>query len=115
LYRESRQYIGAYRLPTVGDRRAGNRRYNGNVSGEDGSPLARTSLGRDSGWAGLMLLAASDAIRRITAQALWRWALHAQIFIVPLVLLFSGTFNDLPCLKNMPTARMSSTTPWRNI
>jgi osmoprotectant transport system permease protein len=53
----------------------------------------------DSGWAGLMLLAASDAIRRITAQALWRWALHAQIFIVPLVLLFSGTFNDLSLLK----------------
>ena len=65
-----------------------------------GSPLARTSLG--SGFwlgLGLMLLAASDAIRRITAQALWRWALHAQIFIVPLVLLFSGTFNDLSLLK----------------
>ena len=65
-----------------------------------GSPLARTSLG--SGFwlgVGLMLLAASDAIRRITAQALWRWALHAQIFIVPLVLLFSGTFNDLSLLK----------------
>lgn len=46
-----------------------------------------------------MLLAASDAIRRITEQASWRWLLHAQMFILPLVLLFSGTFNDLSLLK----------------
>ncbi|EFE10213.1 ABC transporter, permease protein [Citrobacter youngae ATCC 29220] len=65
-----------------------------------GSPLARTSLG--SGFwlgLGLMLLAASDAIRRITRQALWRWVLHAQLFLMPIVLLLSGTFNDLSLLK----------------
>ena len=67
---------------------------------QTGSPLARTSLG--SGFwlgLGLMLLAASDAIRRITELASWRWLLHAQMFILPLVLLFSGTFNDLSLLK----------------
>ncbi len=36
-----------------------------------------------------MLLACSDAIRRITVGPLWRWLLHAQIVIVPLALLFS--------------------------
>lgn len=67
---------------------------------QTGSPLARTSLG--SGFwlgLGLMLLAASDAIRRITRQALWRWVLHAQLFLMPIVLLLSGTFNDLSLLK----------------
>lgn len=67
---------------------------------QTGSPLARTSLG--SGFwlgLGLMLLAASDAIRLITERASWRWLLHAQIFILPLVLLLSGTFNDLSLLK----------------
>lgn len=52
-----------------------------------------------------MLLAASDAIRRITEQASWRWLLHAQIFILPLVLLFSGTFNDLSLLKEYANRR----------
>lgn len=67
---------------------------------QTGSPLARTSLGSGFWLAlGLLLLAASDAIRRITAQPLWRWVLHTQIIIVPLVLLLSGTFNDLSLLK----------------
>ncbi|KHP80687.1 osmoprotectant uptake system permease [Salmonella enterica subsp. enterica serovar Senftenberg] len=59
---------------------------------QEGSPLARTSLGSGL-WLGLglMLLACSDAIRRITVGPLWRWLLHAQIVIVPLALLFSGT------------------------
>lgn len=62
---------------------------------QEGSPLARTSLGSGL-WLGLglMLLACSDAIRRITVGPLWRWLLHAQIVIVPLVLLFSGTFRQ---------------------
>ncbi|HHQ4051776.1 TPA: ABC transporter permease [Citrobacter freundii] len=67
---------------------------------QTGSPLARTSLG--SGFwlgLGLMLLACSDAIRRITSQPLWRWILHTQIAVVPLALLFFGTFNDLSLLK----------------
>lgn len=67
---------------------------------QTGSPLARTSLGSGFWLAlGLLLLAASDAIRRITAQPLWRWVLHTQIIIVPLALLLSGTFNDLSLLK----------------
>lgn len=67
---------------------------------QTGSPLARTSLG--SGFwlgLGLMLLACSDAVRRITSQPLWRWILHTQIAVVPLALLFFGTFNDLSLLK----------------
>ncbi len=67
---------------------------------QTGSPLARTSLGSGFWLAlGLLLLAASDAIRRITAQPLWRWVLHTQIIIVPLALLLWGTFNDLSLLK----------------
>ncbi len=67
---------------------------------QEGSPLARTSLGSGL-WLGLglMLLACSDAIRRITVGPLWRWLLHAQIVIVPLALLFSGTFDNLSLLK----------------
>ncbi|NDO79625.1 osmoprotectant uptake system permease [Citrobacter sp. NCU1] len=67
---------------------------------QTGSPLARTSLGSGFWLAlGIALLACSDAIRRISAQPLWRWILHAQIAVVPLVLLFSGGFNDLSLLK----------------
>ncbi|EGM6609096.1 ABC transporter permease [Salmonella enterica] len=71
---------------------------------QEGSPLARTSLGSGL-WLGLglTLLACSDAIRRITVGLtvgpLWRWLLHAQIVIVPLALLFSGTFDNLSLLK----------------
>ncbi|MDY1036186.1 ABC transporter permease [Lelliottia sp. CFBP8978] len=64
------------------------------------SPLARTSTG--SGlwlWLALCLLACSDAIRRLTDRPLWRWLLNAQIWILPLLLLFSGELNDLSLLK----------------
>lgn len=64
------------------------------------SPLARTSIG--SGlwlWLALCLLACSDAIRRLTGQPVWRWLLHAQIWVVPLALLFSGELNGLSLLK----------------
>ncbi len=67
---------------------------------QTGSPLARTSLG--SGFwlgLGLMLLALSDAIRRLTARPLWRWLLHMHIAIVPVALLLTGMFNDLSLLK----------------
>lgn len=64
------------------------------------TPLARTSLGSGL-WLGLALalLACSDAIRRITGHPLWRWLLHIQIAIVPLLLLSSGNFDDLSLLK----------------
>lgn len=73
---------------------------------QEGSPLARTSLGSGL-WLGLglMLLACSDAIRRITTGPLWRWLLHAQIVIVPLALLFSGTFDNLSLLKEYTNRR----------
>ncbi|HIC2035599.1 ABC transporter permease [Enterobacter soli] len=64
------------------------------------SPLARTSIG--SGlwlWLALCLLASSDAIRRLTPHAVWRWGLNAQIWFIPLLLLFSGALNNLSLLK----------------
>ncbi|MGT0705911.1 glycine betaine ABC transporter permease YehY [Shigella flexneri] len=60
---------------------------------QNGSALARTSLGRGF-W-----LACSDAIRRISTHPLWRWLLHMQIAIIPLWLLYSGTLNDLSLMK----------------
>lgn len=66
----------------------------------DGSPLARTSIG--SGlwlWLVLCLLASSDAIRRLTRHPLGRWLLNAQIWCLPLLLLFSGELNNLSLLK----------------
>jgi len=64
------------------------------------SPLARTSIG--SGlwlWLALCLLACSDVIRRLTARPVWRWLLNAQIWSIPLWLLFSGELNNLSLLK----------------
>jgi len=64
------------------------------------SPLARTSIG--SGlwlWLALCLLACSDAIRRLMPMSAWRWLLNAQLWCIPLVLLFSGELNDLSLLK----------------
>jgi len=64
------------------------------------SPLARTSVG--SGlwlWLALCLLACSDAIRRLTTQPFWRWLLNAQLWILPVGILFSGDLNQLSLLK----------------
>ena len=64
------------------------------------SPLARTTPG--SGlwlWLALCLLASSDAIRRLIASSVWRWVLNAQIWSIPLLLLFSGELNNLSLLK----------------
>ncbi|EOC0477360.1 ABC transporter permease [Cronobacter turicensis] len=67
---------------------------------ETGSRLARTSPGSGL-WLMLAvsLLAASDAIGRLTRQPLWRWLLQAQIWITPLWLLLSGHFDALSLLK----------------
>ncbi|MBV8042217.1 ABC transporter permease [Pluralibacter sp.] len=67
---------------------------------QNGSSLARTSPGSGL-WLllALTLLACSDAIRRLTSFALWRWLLNAQIWILPLVLLGAGTLNDLSLLR----------------
>ncbi|EPN9529066.1 ABC transporter permease [Cronobacter malonaticus] len=67
---------------------------------ETGSRLARTSPGSGL-WLMLAvsLLAASDAIGRLTRQPLWRWLLQAQLWIAPLWLLLSGHFDALSLLK----------------
>lgn len=67
---------------------------------ETGSRLARTSPGSGL-WLMLAvsLLAASDAIGRLTRQPLWRWLLQAQIWMAPLWLLLSGHFDALSLLK----------------
>ncbi|EOV8958629.1 ABC transporter permease [Cronobacter turicensis] len=67
---------------------------------ESGSRLARTSPGSGL-WLMLAvsLLAASDAIGRLTRKPLWRWLLQAQIWIAPLWLLLSGHFDALSLLK----------------
>ncbi|WP_158682612.1 ABC transporter permease [Cronobacter sakazakii] len=67
---------------------------------ETGSRLARTSPGSGL-WLMLAvsLLAASDAIGRLTRQPLGRWLLQAQIWIAPLWLLLSGHFDAMSLLK----------------
>ncbi|EOI3469541.1 ABC transporter permease [Cronobacter turicensis] len=77
------------------------------VSGDEASRLAETGsrLARTSPGSGLWLmlavslLAASDAIGRLTRQPLWRWLLQAQIWMAPLWLLLSGHFDALSLLK----------------
>lgn len=73
---------------------------------QEGSPLARTSPG--SGlwlWLALALLACSDAIRRISANPLWRWLLHAQLWSVPLFLLWHGELDNLSLLREYANRR----------
>ncbi|ELY2857219.1 ABC transporter permease [Cronobacter dublinensis] len=67
---------------------------------QTGSRLARTSPGSGL-WLMLAvaLLAASDAIGRLTRKPLWRWLLQAQIWIAPLWLLMNGHFDALSLLK----------------
>ncbi|MBB1201558.1 ABC transporter permease [Enterobacteriaceae bacterium 89] len=67
---------------------------------QSGSPLARTSPG--SGlwlWLAVALLICSDVIRRLTPGSLWRWLLNAQIWILPVALLWSGELNSLSLMK----------------
>ncbi|MGP3592490.1 ABC transporter permease [Vagococcus sp. WN89Y] len=73
---------------------------------QEGSSLARTSPG--SGlwlWLALALLACSDAIRRISANPLWRWLLHAQLWCVPLFLLWHGELDNLSLLREYANRR----------
>ncbi|MEL0553847.1 ABC transporter permease [Raoultella lignicola] len=67
---------------------------------KEGSALARTSPGSGLWLAlALCLLIASDAIRRLTSRALWRWLLNAQIWLIPCVLLTTGALDQLSLLK----------------
>jgi osmoprotectant transport system permease protein len=65
-----------------------------------GSTLARTSPGSGL-WLSLTLclLLCTDAINRLTPEALWRLLLNLQIWIVPVALLWSGYFDSLSLLK----------------
>ena len=51
---------------------------------ETTTPLARTSPGSGL-WLSLllMLLIASEAIRRLTPHVLWRWLLNVQLWLIP--------------------------------
>jgi osmoprotectant transport system permease protein len=71
-------------------------------------------------WLALSLLASSDAIRRLTVNPVWRWLLHAQIWILPLWLLLSGQLDSLSLLKEYANrqdvfndAGATSNTVWR--
>lgn len=67
---------------------------------QGGQALARTSTGSGLWLAlALCLLIASDAIRRLTSRALWRWLLNAQIWLIPCLLLTSGALDQLSLLK----------------
>ncbi|STW28456.1 Osmoprotectant ABC transporter permease protein YehY [Klebsiella michiganensis] len=67
---------------------------------QSGSPLARTSPGSGLWLAlALCLLIASDAVRRLTSRALWRWLLNAQVWLLPALLLGLGALDGLSLLK----------------
>lgn len=67
---------------------------------QSGSPLARTSPGSGLWLAlALCLLIASDAVRRLTTRALWRWLLNAQVWLLPALLLGLGALDGLSLLK----------------
>ncbi|HDT2540386.1 TPA: ABC transporter permease [Klebsiella aerogenes] len=67
---------------------------------QQGSPLARTSPGSGLWLAlALCLLLASDTIRRLTPHALWRWLLNAQLWLLPCLLLWHGSLDQLSLLK----------------
>lgn len=65
-----------------------------------GSPLARTSFASGMWCAsGLTLLLMTDVIRRYTRHSLARLLLNIQVWIIPVILLTSGTLDHLSLLK----------------
>ena len=65
-----------------------------------GSALARTSFGSGLWLAcGVTLLLAADLARSLTRHTLWRLLLNLQIWLIPLLLLFSGELAALSLLK----------------
>lgn len=67
---------------------------------ETSTPLARTSPGSGL-WLSLllMLLIASEAIRRLTPHVLRRWLLNVQLWLIPCWLLWSGALDGLSLMK----------------
>lgn len=65
-----------------------------------GSALARTSFGSGLWLAcGLTLLLAADVVRQLTRSHAGRLLLNMQIWILPLILLFSGALDTLSLLR----------------
>lgn len=72
----------------------------------EGSALARTSFG--SGFwlsAALCLLAAADAISRLTPRPLWRLLLNGQIWLPVIFILLNGQLDGLALLKEYVNRR----------
>lgn len=67
---------------------------------QQASPIARISPG-GGWWLALCfsLLICSEACKRITHRVVLRWLLMAQVWLVPLIMLFSGAFDGLALLK----------------
>ncbi|PNK63562.1 MULTISPECIES: ABC transporter permease [Pantoea] len=65
-----------------------------------GSALARTSFGGGLWLAcGVTLLLGAELARTLTRNNLWRLLLNLQIWLLPLLMLFSGELNALSLLK----------------
>ncbi|HCX00411.1 MAG TPA: osmoprotectant uptake system permease, partial [Pantoea sp.] len=65
-----------------------------------GSALARTSFGSGLWLAcGVTLLLGAELARNLTRNNLWRLLLNLQIWLLPLLMLFSGELNALSLLK----------------
>lgn len=71
-----------------------------------GSAIARTSPGGGF-WLllALCLLLCHDATRRLTRRPVLRWLLQAQIWLLPLLMLAAGRFDELSLLKEYANRR----------
>lgn len=67
---------------------------------QHGSRLARTSFASGLWCSGaLLLLLITDTVRQLTRHRLAQLLLNLQVWLLPLLLLFSGQLNDLSLLK----------------
>jgi len=67
---------------------------------QQGSRLARTSFASGLWCSGaLILLLITDQVRQLTSHRLARLLLNLQVWLLPLLLLFSGQLSDLSLLK----------------
>jgi len=67
---------------------------------QHGSRLARTSFASGMWCSGaLLLLLITDTVRQLTRHRLAQLLLNLQVWLLPLLLLFSGQLNDLSLLK----------------
>ena len=66
---------------------------------QHGSRLARTSFASGMWCSGALLLLITDTVRQLTRHRLAQLLLNLQVWLLPLLLLFSGQLNDLSLLK----------------